>query len=125
MGGVDLCDQRIVYYHPDLRCQRNWVPMFLQIMSIIRKNAFIVYKENFKKDAKSHKEFTLDMIDALMLDARNNFIPYNEDEKKTSSNTSSYSQKESCTSNQHVSKHYRIPSSFRLIILRGDSQIEL
>ena len=80
--------------------------------SIIRNNAFIVHKENIKKDAKSHKEFTLDMINALMLDARKNFIPYNKDEKKPSRDTSSYSQKESCTSNQHVSKSHRIPRSF-------------
>ena len=125
MGGVDLCDQRIAYYHPDLRCQRNWVPMFLQIMSIIRNNAFIVYKENFKKDAKSHKEFTLDMIDALMLDARNNFIPYNEDEKKPQAIPHHTHKK------NHVLQINMFQSAtvflvvFRLIILRGNSQIEL
>ena len=26
MGGVDLADQRIAYYHPDLCCYRNWFP---------------------------------------------------------------------------------------------------
>ena len=47
MGGVDLSDQRISYYHPDLKCHRNWIPMFLQIMSIVRNNAYIVYCEHF------------------------------------------------------------------------------
>ena len=26
-GGVDLADQRIAYYQPDLRCRRNWIPI--------------------------------------------------------------------------------------------------
>ena len=29
MGGVDLCDQQIIYYHPSIRCHRNWVPIFI------------------------------------------------------------------------------------------------
>ncbi len=28
MGGVDLSDQHISYYHPNLRCRRNWIPIF-------------------------------------------------------------------------------------------------
>ena len=50
MGGVDLCDQRIAYYHPNLRCNRNWIPMFMQLMSIVRNNCYIVYRSHFKKD---------------------------------------------------------------------------
>ena len=66
MGGVDLCDQRISYYHCNFRCHRNWIPMFLQILSIVRNNAFIVYKELVKGKPMSHKKFTLEMIECLM-----------------------------------------------------------
>ena len=66
MGGVDLADQRIAYYHPDLRCRRNWLPMFLQVVSIVRNNSYIVYKDFTKKKPLSHKEFTMEMIAALM-----------------------------------------------------------
>ena len=65
MGGVDLSDQHISYYHPNLRCRRNWIPMFIQMMSIIRSNAYIVHKNYFKRDALSHKIFTLEMISCL------------------------------------------------------------
>ena len=50
MGGVDLCDQHISYYHPNIRCRRNWVPMFIQMLSIIRSNSYIVHKSFFKKN---------------------------------------------------------------------------
>ena len=66
MGGVDLCDQHISYYHPNVRARRNWIPMFIQILSIIRSNAYICYKQYFQKNAISHKQFTLNMIDVLM-----------------------------------------------------------
>ena len=66
MGGVDLSDQRISYYHPDLRCYRSWIPIFIQLLSIIRNNMFIVYREFFKKEAESHKKFTIQVISCLM-----------------------------------------------------------
>eukprot|EP00957_Ditylum_brightwellii_P166257 12657038-Ditylum_brightwellii.AAC.1 len=37
MGGVDNM--------PNFHCQRNWVPMFIQILAIIRNNCFIVNRE--------------------------------------------------------------------------------
>jgi hypothetical protein len=43
MGGVDLADQRIANYHPDIRCHRTWIPIFLQGLSIIRNNMFLVF----------------------------------------------------------------------------------
>ena len=55
MGGVDLSDQRIAYYHPNLCSRKNWIPMFVQIMSIVRNNAYIVHREYFKNEALSHK----------------------------------------------------------------------
>ena len=73
MGGVDLVDQRIAYYHPDLRCRRNWIPIFLQILSIIRNNSFCVHKSKLGKRALTHKEFTLELIACLMDKAHKNF----------------------------------------------------
>ncbi len=66
MGGVDLSDQHISYYHPNLRCRRNWIPMFIQKIPIVRSNAYIIHKNYFKSDALSHKVFTLEMISCLM-----------------------------------------------------------
>lgn len=67
MGGVDLSDQRIAYYHPDMRCYRNWIPMFIQILSMVRNNSYLVYYDHYKnKGAMTHKSFTLKMIDELM-----------------------------------------------------------
>ena len=75
IGGVDLVDQRIAYYQPNVRCRRNWIPMFIQTMGIIRNNSYIVHKEYIKrmganrepsKMCKSHKLFTLQMISELL-----------------------------------------------------------
>ena len=75
MGGFDLADQRISYYQPDLRCRRNWIPMFIQILSIIRNNSFIVYHSTSTSKSKklSHKEFTLKMIKNLIEHAMHNY----------------------------------------------------
>ena len=66
MGGVDLVDQHIAYYHPNVRCRRNWLPMFIQLLSIIRTNSYIVHKKHFGKESLSHKKFTLEMISFFM-----------------------------------------------------------
>ena len=75
MGGFDLVDQRIVYYQPNVRCQRNWIPMFIQKMEIIRNNSYIVHKEYIKrmvskrepsKMCRNHKFFTLEMISEFL-----------------------------------------------------------
>jgi len=66
MGGVDLADQQIAYYHPYLRCLRNWIPMCIQIISIIKNNSYIVHQNQFKGKASKHKKFTTDMITHLM-----------------------------------------------------------
>ena len=71
MGGVDVADQRISYYHPSrLVCNRNWIPIFIQLLSIIRNNAYIVHCQNLGKNHLSHKEFTQQMISWLMTKAR-------------------------------------------------------
>ena len=40
--------------------------MFVQIMSIVRNNAYIVHCKHFKNEALSHKKFTLEIIRFLM-----------------------------------------------------------
>ena len=70
MGGVDVADQRIAYYHPSkLICQQNWIPIFIQLLSIIRNNAFIVHSKSMGKNWSPHKVFTQNMIAWLMLRA--------------------------------------------------------
>ena len=69
MGGVDLADQRVAYYIPNLRCNRNWVPLFLQVISIVRVNAYVMYKSitnSQGKKAMTHKKFTLSIIKYFM-----------------------------------------------------------
>ena len=73
MGGVDLADQRIAYYQPDMRCRRNWIPMFVQVLSIIRSNSYVVYKSCSQMKAMSHKQFTLEMIATLMANAKEEY----------------------------------------------------
>eukprot|EP00957_Ditylum_brightwellii_P076489 5813562-Ditylum_brightwellii.AAC.1 len=36
MGGVDLIDQNNSYYMPNFCCHRNWIPMFTQILAMIK-----------------------------------------------------------------------------------------
>ena len=75
MGGVDLSDQRISYYHPtNLICQRTWLPIFLQLLSIIRNNTYLVHCQFLKKKSFPHKKFTLEMITWLMKKCEQNFL---------------------------------------------------
>ena len=74
MGGVDLVDQRISYYHPNLRCQRNWIPIYLQLLSIVRNNLYLIHQQHYKKSAESQKQFTFSMIKELMSLARMNSV---------------------------------------------------
>ena len=74
MGGVDIADQRISYYQSDLRCRRNWIPMFIQLLAIIRSNSYIVHRSVKKDKALSHKKFTLEMIESLMNTAQHHYI---------------------------------------------------
>lgn len=66
MGGVDVADQRISYYHPSkLVCRRTWIPIFMQLLSIIRNNAYLVHRTNCKKPL-SQKQFLHHMVCWLM-----------------------------------------------------------
>ena len=69
IGDVDLADQRVAYYIPHLCCHCNWVPLFLQLISIVRVNAYVMYKSitnSQGKKAMSHKKFTLRIIKYFM-----------------------------------------------------------
>ena len=67
MDGVDVSDQRISYYHPtNLVCQRTWLPIFLQLLSIIRNNAYLVHCQFMGDTSFPHKKFTLRMINWFM-----------------------------------------------------------
>ena len=72
-GGVDIVDQLIAYYHPNVRCRRTWIPMFLQIVSMVRCNAMVVHKDHCIKNKLkqvTHKDFTLSMIEVLLKNAK-------------------------------------------------------
>ncbi len=42
INGVNLSDQLIAYYHPQVRCQHNMMLMFFHGLDIIHINAYIV-----------------------------------------------------------------------------------
>ena len=63
MGGVDVADQQTLYYHPcKLVCYKNWIPIFIQLLSIIHNNAYIIHHSNMENDALTHKEFTQESV---------------------------------------------------------------
>ena len=71
MGGVDLIDQWIAYYDPKMRCICTWLPIFIQILSLVRNNAFHVHKDHMEKKGKNvhQKQFLLDTIRVLLENA--------------------------------------------------------
>ena len=84
MGGVDKADQLIAYYLPDLRCHRNWLPMFIQLLAIIRVNSYLILKQtNDVIKADSHytgKRYAVELLDVYlrrvnMLQHENNSVP--------------------------------------------------
>ena len=98
MGGVDLVDQRIAYYHPDLRCVRNWLPMFMQILSIIRNNSYIVHRHLMGSKSRSHKMFTYEVIDFLMHQAHDSDAEI--DQSRSSSSPESQEDREDSRTRQ-------------------------
>ena len=70
MGDVDVADQRISYYHPSkLVCKRTWIPIFMQLLSIIRNNAYLVHRQNSTKPL-TQKKFLHHMVCWLMMKCR-------------------------------------------------------
>eukprot|EP00957_Ditylum_brightwellii_P158483 12063435-Ditylum_brightwellii.AAC.1 len=66
MGGVDLADQCVSYYLPNQRCHKNWVPMFLQILAMIRNNCYVIHLDHYGPKKDGHKPFTISFIQALI-----------------------------------------------------------
>ena len=46
MNGVDLCDQMIGYYQPDLRSKKWWRRLFTYVLSVSTYNSFILAKQS-------------------------------------------------------------------------------
>ena len=70
MGGVDVADQRISYYHPSkLICKRTWIPLFVQLLSIIRNNAYLLHCQNSEKPL-TQKNFLHHMVCWLLMKCR-------------------------------------------------------
>ena len=76
MGGVNLFDQCIAYYQPNVPYQRNWVLLFVQIMDIIHNNSYMVHKAYFNRMCMSrrqihlfstHKMFAIGMVRYILL----------------------------------------------------------
>jgi len=142
MGRVDLIDQRIAYYHLNLRCQKNWLPMFVQGVGIIRNNSFVVhydYWSRLEKQRKSstHKDFALDMVQDLVRRAREEVLaqiskrrdPLPSGEKDRDDNADylvqtaslkrrKISKKYSCSQNLLIGKHCRKNFTCMLLIAR-------
>ena len=73
MGGIDVADQRILYYHPSkVVCVRNWIPIFIRFL--IPNNASIIHCTNTMKDVLSQKAFTQEIVWWIMSQSRNNII---------------------------------------------------
>eukprot|EP00957_Ditylum_brightwellii_P104033 7925814-Ditylum_brightwellii.AAC.1 len=66
MGGMDVSGQRIAYYHPNLCYCCNWVPIFLQILSIMHSNAYVTHNDYYGKKSLSYKRFTMEWVRLCM-----------------------------------------------------------
>eukprot|EP00957_Ditylum_brightwellii_P189900 14456903-Ditylum_brightwellii.AAC.1 len=66
IGGVDAADQQIAYFMPIHHCHRNWIPMLLHILAIIRNNCYVIHKEKYGPKRDGHKLFTLSLIEDLL-----------------------------------------------------------
>jgi len=55
MKGVELSDQLIAYYCPQVRCRRYWLAMFFHGLDIVRVNPNVV--ASWEGDAESQKQY--------------------------------------------------------------------
>ena len=63
MKGVDLSDQLIAYYRPQVQCRRYWLAMFFHGLDIVRVNSYVV--ASWEGDAESQKQYLVEWIEAL------------------------------------------------------------
>ena len=93
MGGVDSVYQRIVYYQLNFRCRRNWIPLFIQSLGIIRNNLYFVHKEYLERMGTRNKrkdiiltQKVLDMVYELLMHS-NIFKSFPINDSPSSKNT--------------------------------------
>ena len=60
--GVDMYDQNIMYYHPNLWWHTKWIPMLIQLLSVKILNSYMWYVSNYPrtkhyKPVTTHKYF--------------------------------------------------------------------
>ena len=73
MLSVDVVDQLIAYYRPQIRCRRTWVPIFLHCLDILRVNSYVLYKETSYNHPDvnndtiwDHKLFLIEFVNSLI-----------------------------------------------------------
>ncbi len=65
MKGVNLSDQLIAYYRPQVRCQCNWLAMFLHGLDVIHVNSYIVTSWE-GTNSSSQKQYLTEYIESLI-----------------------------------------------------------
>lgn len=65
MGGVDLADQMVKYYHMDRRSVKWYRKLFFHLLDIAVHNAHVVYKQH-KSSSITSLSFRLELIDQLL-----------------------------------------------------------
>jgi len=66
MKGVDLADQLIAYYRPEVRCRRTWTPLMLHCFNGYRINSDTAQKTHLGAESVNHKRFLCLWIDTLV-----------------------------------------------------------
>ncbi|KAJ8316738.1 hypothetical protein KUTeg_005684 [Tegillarca granosa] len=67
MGGVDLSDQHISYYSPDIRSVKMWKKVLMNLLSRVIANSYILYKQVRMLHKKmSRLEFTVSVVQGLI-----------------------------------------------------------
>ena len=65
MGGADLADQMLKYYHMERRTIKWYKKLYFHLVDNAVHNAFVVYKQNTQPDITALK-FRIDLIDQLL-----------------------------------------------------------
>ena len=63
MGGVDLCDQEMPYYHILRKQEKYYIKFFQQFMDQSLWNAYILYKKGYPLQIIMLLEFRLQIIE--------------------------------------------------------------
>lgn len=68
MGGVDLADQMIKYYHIERKTIKWYTKLFFHLIDMAIHNAFVIHKEHTGSEMPTLK-FRLALIDQMLLSA--------------------------------------------------------